>query len=226
MNDEITLMRHKIAELGRMMFERRLTDTAGGNISARASDKICITPRFAGSKFRWQLRPEQVLVCDLNGNYLEGEGETSREAKVHFRLLQEFPEGNAVVHAHAQNVQVFCAAGMSIPPVAEDMLKFGEIEVCQFAPAHSEDLSRFIAEKMHTRLEALKKQAAIVLAPWHGVFVLGKDIDAAYDALERVDGAARILLMIALLPGVTDPAKLLAERIQTLKEAAAKYGKK
>jgi L-fuculose-phosphate aldolase len=225
MSDEVKIMRTKIAELGRMLFDRHLTDTAGGNISSRVGDKICITPRFAGSKFQWQLRPEQVLVCDTDGNLLEGDGEISRESKVHFRLLREFPEGNAVVHAHAQNVLVFSAAGMGIPPVIEDMLKFGEIEVCQFAPAHSEDLANFVTEKMQAKTEALKKQAAIVIAPWHGVFVLGKDLDSAYDAVERVDGAARIILMSSLLPQVANTGGRLSKHFEQLKAAAAKYGK-
>ena len=226
MSDEVQLMREKISELGRMLFDRHLTDTAGGNISARVGDKICITPRFAGAKFRWQLSPQQVLVCDSDGNYLEGDGEISREAKVHFKLLKEFPDGNAVVHGHAQNVLVFAAAGMTIPPIMEDMLKFGDIEVCQFAPAHSEDLSTFVAEKMKAREEAIKKQAAVVIAAWHGVFVLGKDLDAAFDAIDRVDGAARIILMSTLLPQVANSAGRLTKHVDQLKVEAAKYGKK
>jgi L-fuculose-phosphate aldolase len=75
--------RARIAELGQLMFDRKLTDSAGGNISVRTGDHVCITPRYAGSKYQWRLRPEQVLVTDFDGNKLEGEGEISREAKVH-----------------------------------------------------------------------------------------------------------------------------------------------
>ena len=115
---------------------------------------------------------------------------------------------------------------MTIPPIMEDMLKFGDIEVCQFAPAHSEDLSTFVAEKMKAREEAIKKQAAVVIAAWHGVFVLGKDLDAAFDAIDRVDGAARIILMSTLLPQVANSAGRLTKHVDQLKVAAAKYGKK
>jgi ribulose-5-phosphate 4-epimerase/fuculose-1-phosphate aldolase len=34
-----------------------------------------------------------------------------------------------------------------------------------------------------------------VIAPWHGLFVMGKDLDAAYDAVERMDTNAHIVLM-------------------------------
>ena len=199
MGDSIQEMRAKIAELGALMFDRHLTDMAGGNISARVGDVICITPRYAGSKFRWQLRPEQVLVMDLQGKQLEGEGEASREAKVHVRLLNEFPDGKAVVHGHARNALVFCAAGQPIPPVLEDTLKFGEIKVAEFAPAHSLQLADNIAAVLRGQESRIRTQAAAVVAPWHGLFVLGKDLDAAVDAIERIDTNARCILLGRLL---------------------------
>jgi L-fuculose-phosphate aldolase len=190
----------KIVDIGRLMFDRLLTDTAGGNISARAGDFICITPRFSGSKYQWRLHPEQVLVVDQLGNKLEGEGEISREARVHIRLYQEFPQGMAVVHSHPRNVMVFATAGQPIPPVWEGTLKFGVIQVCKFAPAHSPDLAESVVSMMRGQDAALKKQAIAVIAPAHGLFTLGKNLEAAFDATERIDGAAYSILMSKFLP--------------------------
>jgi L-fuculose-phosphate aldolase len=225
MADKVQEMREKICKFGRLMFDRQLTDTAGGNISARVGNQVCITPRYSGAKFQWNLRPEQVLVTNLQGKKLEGEGEISRESKVHYNLYDEFPEGNGIVHAHASNVMVFCAAGIPIPPVIEATLKFGEIGFSDFFPAHSTELARSVAEKMHLKEDALKKQAAAVMAPWHGLFVLGKDIDAAFDAMVRIDGNARILLMSSLLESIYQDAPGLHKRMLQLKTQAAKFGK-
>ncbi|MBL8118141.1 MAG: hypothetical protein JNJ78_11480, partial [Anaerolineae bacterium] len=52
---EINAMRAKIARFGGILFERRLTDISGGNISARVGEYVCISPRYAGSKRQWQL---------------------------------------------------------------------------------------------------------------------------------------------------------------------------
>src|SRR5215216_1173141 len=120
----ISETRRKIAETGRLVFERHLTDAAGGNISVRVGDHVCITPRYSGSRRHWQLQPNQVLVSDLLGNKLEGDGDISREAKVHYRLYQEFPDATAVLHSHARNVMVFVASGQPIEPVLEATLKF------------------------------------------------------------------------------------------------------
>jgi L-fuculose-phosphate aldolase len=193
--DDIQAMREKITVIGRMLFDRQLTDAAGGNVSARVGDRVCITPRFAGQKHQWRLRPEQVLVCDLAGNKLEGEGDVSREAKVHFRLFHDFPDGTAVVHCHPRNVLVFCANNQPILPVIEATWKFGEIKVVPFAPAHSQALADYVAGAIQGQEARIRKQAAAVMGCWHGLFVLGRDLDAAFDAAERIDTNARIILM-------------------------------
>jgi L-fuculose-phosphate aldolase len=200
MNYLVVETRQRIVDIGRMMFDRHLTDTAGGNISARAGGLICVTPRFSGSKYQWHLEPEQVLVVDPLGNKLEGEGEISREARVHLRLYGEFPQGMAVVHSHPRNVMVFATASQPIPPVWEGTLKFGVIKVCKFAPAHSPDLAEAVVTMMRGQDAALNQQAIAVIAPAHGLFTLGKSLEAAFDATERIDGAAYSILMSKFLP--------------------------
>jgi L-fuculose-phosphate aldolase len=200
MSNLIFETRQQITEIGRMLFDRFLTDAAGGNVSVRVGDVICITPRFSGSKYQWRLRPEQVLVVDLTGKKQEGEGEISREARVHFRLYQEFPDGMAVVHSHPRNVMVFATAGQPIQPVWEGTLKFGVIQVCKFAPAHTADLAEAVATSMIGQESALRKQAIAVIAPAHGLFTLGISLAAAFDATERIEGAAYSILMSKFLP--------------------------
>jgi ribose 5-phosphate isomerase B len=223
-NEQLSQTRKKISETGRMLFERHLTDAAGGNISARVGNEVCITPRYSGSKRHWQLQPNQVLVSDMLGNKLDGDGDVSREAKVHYRLYQEFPDAGAVLHSHPRHVMVFVASGQPIEPVLEATLKFGTIPVVnRFAPAHSEKLADFIAEGMQGKEEAIRKYAAAVMAPWHGLFVVGKDLDAAFDLTERIDTNAYCILMSRLLPegGPIDPETMqtrLRDAIQTFND--------
>ena len=220
----IAQARRKIAETGKMVFERHLTDAAGGNISVRVGDQVCITPRYSGSKRHWHLQPDQVLLSDSLGNKLDGDGDISREAKVHYRLYKEFPDGTAVLHSHPRHVMVFVASGQPIEPILEATLKFGTIPVVKnYAPAHSEKLADRIAEAMQGKDEAIRKYAAGVMAPWHGLFVVGKDLDAAFDLTERIDTNAYCILMSRLLPegGPMDPETIqsrLREAIQTFND--------
>lgn len=223
-NGVIAQTRRKIAETGRMVFERHLTDAAGGNISVRVDDStVCITPRYSGSRRHWQLQTNQVLISDMHGNKLEGDGDVSRESKVHYRIYQEFPDARAVLHSHARNVMVFVASGQPIEPVLEATLKFDTIPVTKFAPAHSEKLADAIVEGLRGKDEYIRKYATAVMAPWHGLFVVGKDLDAAFDLTERIDTNAYCILMSRLLPegGPLDPETMqarLREAIQTFND--------
>lgn len=220
----VTEMRAKIATIGGLLFERRLTDAAGGNISALAGDFICMSPTRSGSQRQWQLQPEDVLVVDREGNILAGEGSLSRETNVHFKLYEEFSDvGTAVIHAHPRNIMPFAAMAQSMPPVLEANLKFGEVKCVGYAPAHSKQLAENVAEAIRGQESRISAQAAGVIAPWHGIFLIGKDLDTAFDAVERFDTNARAILMASSALGGQN---LLSQQCHDLVKATARFGKK
>ena len=210
-----------IAKIGHMLFQRRLTDAAGGNVSIRVGDVMCMSPSYSGSKRQWKLEADQVLVVGMDGKILEGEGEVSRETNVHVTLNAEFGDyGNAVIHAHPRNLLVFAALEESMPPVLEANLKFGEIPCVPYAPAHSPDLARNVADGIRGKEDRIRKQAFGVIAPWHGLFLMGKDLDAAFDAVERFDTNARAILMARM----TGRTERIEEKREALKEAVKAHG--
>jgi L-fuculose-phosphate aldolase len=213
-------MRARIARIGGFMFDRQLTDAGGGNISSRVGDLVCISPRYSGAKYQWQLRPEDVLVVDLDANILDGTGQLSRESKVHLGLHREFGEhGTAVIHAHARNILVYAALNMPMPTVLEGTRKFGTIPVVGYAPAHSAHLATNVAGGIRPQVERISKHAAGVIAPWHGLFLMGKDLDAAFDAVERLDTNAYVILMSQFAHMGT----ALAEQQQAMEDAIANF---
>lgn len=223
MDHQINEMRALIAEASTRMFIRHLLDMAGGNVSVRVEDKLCITPRYSGIRYHWNLGLEDVMVVGLDGSIIEGKGELSRESKVHLKLHRTFSEvGTAVVHAHARNLLVFAAMARPLPPVLEATRKFGEVPVINFAPSHTADLSDHVVEGIRPQVERIRKQAAAVIAPYHGVFVMGNDLDGAVDAVERLDTNAYCILMGQLIGG---SAMLSDERAQ-MESAIAQFKSK
>jgi len=190
--------RELIAQVGRIMLERNLTDLAGGNISIRVEDKIAMSPSYAGQRKFWQLKPEEVLVLDLQGNLLDGEGKISREAPVHLKLLNSFyPQCQAVIHAHPRNIMVFCAARQVVPPVLENTCKFGEIKLAEYARGgvQNRQLAENVYEALCGQENRMAGQAAAVMVPWHGLFAAGKDLCSVLDAVERIEVNARCIIM-------------------------------
>ncbi len=194
----ISQARETIAQIGAVMFERNLTDLAGGNISMRVEDRVIMSPSYSGARKFWQLKPEDVLVLDLEGNLLSGAGKISREAPVHLKLLNSFyPQCQAVIHAHPRNIMVFCAARQVIPPVLENTFKFGEIRLAEYARGgvQSKQLADNVYKALCGQEKRIAGQAAAVLVPWHGLFAAGKDMYAVLDAVERIEINARCILM-------------------------------
>lgn len=195
----------QIIYVARRMFERRLTDMAGGNISVRVGDLIYITPRYAGSRQHWQLSTDDILCSALASDEILQQPRLSREGKVHLAIYREFPDVGAVIHAHPFHVLPFCVAGRAIEPVLEATQKFGVTPVAPFAPAHSADLAQNVVASLRGREANMRKQAAAVLLPWHGIVVAGLDLWAAIDALERIDWNAWCILSQGMLPPAPVP---------------------
>jgi L-fuculose-phosphate aldolase len=190
----------KIAYVGRILFERRLTDFAGGNISAREGNRIYISPRYSGSIYHWRLEPEQIISGEIDSDEVLANPEFSREGKAHLAVYRNFPDVNGIVHAHPFHVQAFASACRPIEPVLEATEKFGVIELVEGAPAHSAKLAENIVAGFVGKEDRIRKQAAAVLLPAHGIFVAAKDLLAALDTVERIDWNAWCILARRLMP--------------------------
>ena len=189
----------QIVEYASLMFERKLLDMAGGNISTREGGKIYITPAFAGSRQHWALNPQDIISGDVNVDDLLKNPRFSREGKAHVAIYRNFPDVNGVVHAHSFHILPFSAAEKEIKPVLESTEKFGVITVAKAARAHTQDLADNIIEKLHGKEDNIRKQAAAVLMAKHGIIVAGKDLLSAVDALERIDWNCYCILASKLM---------------------------
>jgi L-fuculose-phosphate aldolase len=160
---------------------------AGGNISARDGEKVYISPAFAGSKQHWQLSTTDIISGDLHDDDFMKHPRFSREGKAHVAIYRNFPDVSGVIHAHSFHIMPFAAAEKEIKPILEATEKFGLVSVVKPAKAHSQDLADHIIEGLRGKEENIRKQAAAVLMPKHGIIVAGKDLLSAMDALERID---------------------------------------
>jgi L-fuculose-phosphate aldolase len=185
-----------MVEIAHLMYDRGLTNSAGGNISCRVGDRIYITPRKLGSVHRWHLREEMVLVYDQALNPVEGDPLlVSRESRMHFACYRSFPEIGGVIHAHARYLSVFAAASQPLVPTNEYTEKFGLVEVIPPLPSHSEELADAVVARLRLRRETLQKNGLGLILAWHGAVTVGKDLADAYDTLDRLEWSAHTLLM-------------------------------
>ena len=189
-----------IVYIGRMLFERRLADFAGGNVSLRVEETIYISPRYSGARQHWNIDPQTIVSGPIATDEVLQHPQFSREGKAHLTVYRAFPEARAIIHSHPFHVMPFCAAELSIPPVLESTDKFGLVEATTYAPAHSQELAENIVRTLSKSRERITKQAAAVLLPRHGIFVVSHDMLMCLDAVERIDWNAWCILAQKLMP--------------------------
>jgi L-fuculose-phosphate aldolase len=191
--------RTHLVRIAKLAYDRKLLDAAGGNITTRFGDRVYMSRSYAGGRHQWDLRPDDVLVLDLDGNILAGEGEFSREGAVHMACYHAFPEAGCVFHAHSLNVMPFVSRGVPIPPMSEQTDKYGPIGFCKWAATHTPELAVNVVDALRPLAHELTKHPIATLIPRHGIFVVATDLNNAYDTLERIDRNAYIAMMAQLV---------------------------
>lgn len=191
--------RTHLIRIAKLAFDRKLLDAAGGNITTRFGDRVYMSRSYAGGRHQWNLRPDDVLVLDLEGNILAGEGEFSREGAVHMVCYHAFPDAGSVFHAHPLNVMPWVSRGVPIPPMSEQTDKYGPIDFCKWAATHTPELAGNVVDALQPLAHELKKHPIATLIPRHGIFVVATDLNNAFDTLERIDRNAYIAMMAQLV---------------------------
>src|SRR5512141_137167 len=203
----MTSIAEQICYVGRVMFERKLTDIAGGNITVRDSDTIYCTPRYAGNKWHWRLSPENIVVGPVQTDELVGNASFTREGLSHLALYRAFPFARAIIHAHPRHVLPFVAFERPLYPVLKATRKFGVLKYINQAPNYSPEQADSIVENLRGQEELMQQSAAAVLMPQHGIILAGVRIMDVLDSLERIDTNAYCLLTQSLLPSSSTPER-------------------
>lgn len=191
--------REHLVHIARLVFSRHLTDSSGGNLSLRQGDRVFMSPAHAGSKQQWQIEAKDVVALDLRGNVIEGPDRRTREWQFHLGIYNAFQGAGGIIHAQAGYLMAFVAAGKPIPPVLEHTQKFGAIGLTRPAKAHSAELARLVVEALEPQKGALEKHGIATLVPQHGIVVVGRDLDDAFDTLERIETNTQAYLLGRLL---------------------------
>ena len=93
---------------------RGLITYTWGNVSGidRATNYVVIKPSGVDYDL---LKPDDMVIIDLEGNKIEGRYKPSSDTPTHLELYKAFPEIGGVVHTHSPWATSWAQAGRSIP---------------------------------------------------------------------------------------------------------------
>ena len=203
-----SLLRHAVAQLHQELVRYGLVAWTAGNVSARVPGESLLVIKPSGVSYD-ELSAETMVVCDLDGNLVEGGFAPSSDTAAHAYVYRAMPEVGGVVHTHSPYATAWAARGEPIPCVLTAMAdEFGgEIPVGPFARIGSDEIGKGIVATLSGH------RSPAVLMRNHGVFTIGPTAKAAVKAAVMCEDVART---VHLARSLGEPVPIAREDIDAL----------
>jgi L-ribulose-5-phosphate 4-epimerase len=152
------------------------------------------------------MKPEDLVITDLNGKIVEGKLNPSSDLDTHTLLYREFPQIGGVVHTHSEFATSWAQAGRAIPCLGTTHADYfhGPVPVTQ--PLTAEEVEEAYVRNTgavivrHFRAENLDPVAVPgVLVAGHAPFTWGKNAMAAVEHADVLEYIARLAFRSVLL---------------------------
>jgi L-fuculose-phosphate aldolase len=190
---EIEILKVRMCDIGRRIWERGYVDGNGGNLTIRVGDNLCLcTPTLISKGF---MKPEEMCLVDLEGTQLAGTRKRTSECMTHLAIMKRQPKAKACCHAHPPHATAYAVAGVRPPtcmiPEAEVFL--GQIGMAEYQTPGTPANAKVVGEA------AMEHMSVLMLN--HGVITWGKDIEDAYWKMENTDAYCKTVLLATQLKG-------------------------
>ena len=202
-----------------------------GNVSAidRESGLVVIKP--SGVSYDG-MKPEEMVVVDLDGKVVEGHYKPSSDTPTHVELYKAFPEIGGVVHTHSTYATAWAQAGRDIPNIGTTHADYfhdaipctGDMTKQEVEGAYEKETGTVIIR----RFEGLNPvHTPGVLVKNHGPFSWGKDADeAVHNAVVMEQVAKMAFIAFSVNPALTMNPLLVEKHFSRKHGPRAYYGQK
>ncbi|BBZ35090.1 L-ribulose-5-phosphate 4-epimerase [Mycolicibacterium confluentis] len=179
-------LRDEVCALHSQLTHYELVIWTAGNVSARVPGRELMVIKPSGADYA-SLTAEDMVVCDLHGNLVDGALNPSSDTAAHAYVYRHMPEVGGVVHTHSTYATAWAARGEPIPCVLTMIAdEFGgEIPVGPFALIGDDSIGRGIVEALRG------SRSPAVLMRNHGPFTIGRTARDAVKAAVMVEDVAR-----------------------------------
>lgn len=179
-----------------------LVRMTSGNVSGRDKESGLVVIKPSGLSFE-EMRPEDMVVVDLDGRVVEGDLKPSTDTDTHLYVYQHRPDVFGIVHTHSPYASSFAVLGQPIPAcLTSSAMLGGEIPLGGYAPIGGEDIGQEIIDKIGPAMAIIMQN--------HGVFTIGSSAQEATKMAVEVEEIAKIT-HLAMLRG--DPILLSDDQI-------------
>ena len=188
--DDFSPSKQKFCRFSHLLYERHLTAGVGGNIAARFSNRILLTPTDYSLR---DIHPDRVSVVNKKGFLIKGEQPT-KEADMHLRILGQRPDINVVFHLHGPHIiaasTMFEPGSSTLPALTPGFAYYAyPLPMLPFMVPGSPHLAKHVSAALSG------KGAYAVLLKNHGLVTVGKSFEEALNIAEEIDESALVYIL-------------------------------
>lgn len=205
--------RTEIVEYGKRLVTSGLTKGTGGNLSIYNREKrlFCISP--TGIDY-FDIKPEDVVVMDLEGKIIEGDKKPSSEVEMHRIFYANREDIDAIIHTHTMYSTTLACLNWSLPPVHYMVALAGlDVRCAKYATYGTKELAE-------NAFEAMRDRYAVLLAN-HGLLAGAKDLANAFNITEEIEYCAELYYRTK---SIGEPIILPEEEMVLMLEKFKTYG--
>ena len=221
-------LKQRVYEANMQLPAHGLVTFTWGNVSEidRESGYFVIKP--SGVPYE-NLKPEDMVIMDLNGNKIEGKYNPSSDTPTHIELYKAFPEIGGIVHTHSSYATSWAQAGRDIPCYGTTHADYiyGEVPCVrnltkdEIEEAYEKNTGVLIADYFKN-LDY--KAVPAVLCKNHGPFTWGKDAHEAVHNAVVLEEVAKMACRCELInPQVKSAPQELQDKHYYRKHGANAY---
>lgn len=189
-------LREEVLEANLELVRRGLVLYTFGNASGILRDERLIVIKPSGVPYE-TMKPEHLVLTDLDGNVLEGDLRPSSDLPTHVALYKAFPEIGGIVHTHSEYATAWAQARREVPCFGTTHADYfhGPVPVTEPMPANEieGEYEKNTGSAIIRRFQGLDPNAIpAVLVANHGPFTWGKTVSAAAHNAVVLESIARM----------------------------------
>lgn len=212
--------------------KRGLVTYTWGNVSGIDREKGLVVIKPSGVDYE-TMKPEDMVVVDLDGNVVEGHYRPSSDTPTHVELYKAFPEIGGVVHTHSPWATSWAQAARSIPCYGTTHADYFYGPIPCVRNLTKEEIDEAYEKNTGVSIIEAFKDNNPVYCPGcvcanHGPFTWGKDpAEAVHNAVVLEEVAKMAARAEALNPDIKETPQAMQDKHFYRKHGAnAYYGQK
>ena len=197
MKTRIETLKERVCNANLTLKQSNLITLTWGNVSAKDEESGLIIIKPSGVSYD-TMKPEDMVVVDLDGNTVEGTYRPSSDLPTHLYLYKQFPSLGGIVHTHSTFATAFAQSGREIIAYGTTHADafYGSIPCtrdlteAEISEAYEWNTGKVIAE-------AVRDFIAVpgIIVKNHGVFTWGETAEKAVENAITLEEVAKMAFL-------------------------------